>query len=112
MTLSSKQMNEYHVCMLQVVAVVGSTASEQDDTHSRQVAAATLGAIAPAWLQSGKPTAELVAAVVAPLPDMLPHRRLPLLTALLAAVPQVCLFPWLAFPWPCCCPCLVMLHHH
>ena len=72
-----------------MVAVVGSTASEQDDTHSRQVAAATLGAVAPAWLQSGKPLTELVAAVVAPLPHMLSHRRLPLLTALLAAVPQV-----------------------
>ena len=69
---------------------MGTTASKQDDTHSHRVAAATLGAVAPAWLQSGKPLAELVAAVVAPLGEMLPHRRLTLLTALLAAVPQVC----------------------
>ena len=74
---------------VQVVSVVGSTARQQEDTHSHQVAAATLGAIAPAWLQSGKPLSELVAAVVALLPNMLPHRRLPLLTALLAVVPQV-----------------------
>lgn len=74
---------------VQVVSVVGSTARQQEDTHSHEVAAATLGAIAPAWLQSGKPLSELVAAVVALLPSMLPHRRLPLLTALLAVVPQV-----------------------
>lgn len=85
---------------LQVVSVVGNTASQQEDTHSHQVAAATLGAIAPAWLQSGKPISQLVAAVVALLPAMLPHRRLPLLTALLAVLPQVsllccCLCPWL-----------------
>ena len=76
---------------VQVVSVVGSTASQQEDTHSQQVAAATLGAIAPAWLRSGKPISELAAAVVALLPSMLPHRRLPLLTALLAVLPQVSL---------------------
>lgn len=75
--------------LVQVVSVVGSTARWQEDTHSHQVAAATLGAIAPAWLQAGKPLTELVSAVVALLPSMLPHRRLPLLTALLAVVPQV-----------------------
>ena len=75
--------------VVQVVAIVGSSASQQNDTHSHQVAAATLGAVVPAWLQSGKPMTDLVAAVVAPLPTMLPHRRLPLLTALLAVVPQV-----------------------
>ena len=75
--------------VVQVVSVVGSTANQQDDTHSQQVAAATLGAIVPAWLRSGKPTSDLVAAVLALLPSMLPHRRLPLLSALLAVVPQV-----------------------
>lgn len=94
---------------VQVVSVVGSTASQQEDTHSHQVAAATLGAIAPAWLRSGKPISKLVAAVVALLPAMLPHRRLPLLTALLAVLPQVnllccCLLP-LAVPPLSACAC-------
>ncbi len=75
--------------MLQVVSVIGSSASQQDDTHSHQVAAATLRAVVPAWLQAGKPLPELTAAVVEPLPQLLPHRRLPLLTALISVVPQV-----------------------
>lgn len=114
---------------------MGSTARQQEDTHSHQVAAATLGAIAPAWLQSGKPLSELVAAVVALLPSMLPHRRLPLLTALLAVVPQVspplhCKAVWCTLPGdggfassalgplfiarllPCCVPLLVMVAMH
>ena len=93
----------------QVVSVVGSTASQQEDTHSQQVAAATLGAIAPAWLRSGKPISEVAAAVVALLPSMLPHRRLPLLTALLAVLPQVslqlsctCLVCTSIVCWECC----------
>jgi len=71
------------------VSVIGSSASQQDDSHSHQVAAATLAAVVPAWLQAGKPLTQLAAAVVAPLADLLPHRRLPLLTALIAVVPQV-----------------------
>lgn len=71
------------------MGIVGSSASQQDDTHSHQVAAATLAAVVPAWLQAGKPLADLAAAVVAPLPNLLPHRRLPLLSALIAVVPQV-----------------------
>lgn len=74
---------------VQVISVVGSSASQQQDSHSHQVAAATLAALVPAWLQAGKPLAELTSAVVAPLPDMLPHTRLPLLSALLTAVPKV-----------------------
>ena len=73
----------------QVISVVGSSASQQQDSHSHQVAAATLAALVPAWLQAGKPVSDLIAAVVAPLPHMQPYRRLPLLLALLAAVPQV-----------------------
>ena len=83
--------------------MVGSTASHQEDTHSHQVAAATLGAIAPAWLRSDKPISQLVAAVVALLPAMLPHRRLPLLTALLAVLPQVSVL--------CCCLCTWLCYH-
>lgn len=74
---------------MQVIGVVGSSASQQQDSHSHQVAASTLAALVPAWLQAGKPLPDLTAAVVAPLADMLPHRRLPLLLALLPAVPQV-----------------------
>lgn len=81
---------------LQVISVVGSSASQQQDSHSHQVAAATLAALVPAWLQADKPLAELTAAVVTPLPKMLPHTRLPLLTAYLNAVPQV---------GPHCFPC-------
>jgi len=79
---------------VQVVSVIGSSASQQDDSHSHQVAAATLAAVVPAWLQAGKPLAQLAAAVVAPLADLLPHRRLALLTALIAVVPQVKLAFW------------------
>lgn len=75
--------------VVQVVSVIGSSASQQDDSHSHQVAAATLAAVVPAWLQAGKPLAQLAAAVVDPLADLLPHRRLPLLTALIVVVPQV-----------------------
>lgn len=77
------------VWSLQVVAIIGSTTSQQDDTQSHQVAAATLGAVVPAWLQAAKPLSELAAAVVAPIPGLLPHRRLPLLNALIAVVPEV-----------------------
>ena len=75
--------------VVQVVSVIGSSASQQDDSHSHQVAAATLAAVVPAWLQAGKPLTQLAAAVAVPLADLLPHRRLPLLTALIAVVPQV-----------------------
>ena len=89
---------------MQVVGVIGDSASQQDDTHSHQVAAATLGAVVPAWLQAGKPLQDLAAAVVAPLPDLPPHRRYPLLAALIAVVPEVgSSRPYTAAP--ACCAC-------
>ena len=92
----------YTTCNVQVVGIVGSSASQQDDTHSHQVAAATLAAVVPAWLQAGKPLPDLAAAVIAPLPNLLPHRRLPLLSALIAVVPQVRASCW-------CCLAAVLL---
>ena len=76
--------------MLQVLAVVGKSASMQADTHSHGIAVATLGALAAAWLSAGRPLAELTAAVVAAAPNMPQARRVALLAALLPALPKAC----------------------
>lgn len=75
--------------VLTIVSVVGDASSELIDAHSSAVAAQCLGAVATAWVSSGGDAQELVDAVVgcaaaAPVP-----RRLPLLRALAAALPEV-----------------------
>ena len=74
----------------QVLTVVGTSASLQDDAHSLRVAAATLSAMAPAWLSAGRPPAALTAAVIDAAPSMPQHRRVALLSALLEVLPPVC----------------------
>lgn len=54
-----------------------------------QVASQTLQAILPAWTAAGKSLQQLVEAVVAALPRMSPYRRLPLLSGLVSALPEV-----------------------
>jgi len=54
-----------------------------------QVAAQALQAILPAWTGAGKSLQQLAEAVVAALPRVSPHRRLPLLSGLVAALPEV-----------------------
>ena len=55
-----------------------------------QVACQALSAILPAWTAAGNSLHQLAAAVVGALPRVSPHRRLPLLAALVAALPEVC----------------------
>ena len=48
-----------------------------------------LAALVPAWRAAGRPNSDLVADVAAGLPSAAPHRRRPLLSAVLHALPQV-----------------------
>jgi len=74
---------------LQVVDVVGGgAAAQQDDGHAARVASQALAALVPAWRAAGRPDAELVAAVAAGLPAAAPHRRRPLVSAVVDALPQ------------------------
>jgi hypothetical protein len=54
-----------------------------------QVAAQALSAILPAWIAAGNSLQQLAGTVVAALPRVSSHRRLPLLSALVSALPQV-----------------------
>ena len=69
--------------------MVGASAALQQDEQSERVATAALRAILPAWTAAGHSLQELAAAVVAALPRVSPHRRLPLVLALTAALPEV-----------------------
>jgi len=62
-----------------------------------QVAVQALEVILPAWVAAGNSLQELAATVVGALPHVSPHRRLSLLSALVAVVPQVC--AWLGGVW-------------
>lgn len=62
--------------------------SLQEDAHSLGVAAATMGALTPAWLAAGKPAGALVSAILSAAPRMTPKRRLDLLSGLLQALPE------------------------
>ena len=71
-----------------VDVVGGGAAAQQDDGHAARVASQALAALVPAWRAAGRPDAELVAAVAAGLPAAAPHRRRPLVSAVLDALPQ------------------------
>ena len=66
-----------------------------DDRHSRAVAAAALASVAPTWLAAGRSVRELWSVAVASLPSVPAHRRLMLLSSLLAALPEVSFFFYL-----------------
>lgn len=53
------------------------------------MATQALQAILPAWTGAGKSLQQLSEAVVAALPRVSPHRRLPLLSGLVSALPEV-----------------------
>ena len=75
--------------VLDVVAVVGESSATQNDAHSSQVAAQALAAVVPAWVAGGNALEQLVAKVVAAAPRVPAHRRLPVLSALVSALPGV-----------------------
>ena len=75
--------------VLAVVSVVGDASSELLDAHSSAVAAQTLGAVASAWVSSGGDEKQLVNAVVGAAAGAPAPRRLPLLHALVTALPGV-----------------------
>ena len=60
-----------------------------EDSHSQAIAAQTLAAIVPPWLEAGKGADQLWSSLIEALPKVPPHRRLGLLLALLEAVPEV-----------------------
>ncbi len=68
---------------------MNAVAAQQDDEHSRAVAATALAAVVPAWVAAGRRPAELWEQVAAALPPLPPRRRLAVLVALLDALPQV-----------------------
>lgn len=53
-------------------------------------ASATLAALGPTWFSAGQTAASLLALVIGRLAAMQPLQRLPLLTATLQGLPQVC----------------------
>ena len=71
---------------------MGASASLQEDAHSQGVAAATLNALAPAWLAAGRPSSQLVDTLLAATTGMNTDHRVALLAALLPALPEV--QPW------------------
>lgn len=71
----------------QVLSVIHRAATVQDDEHSQQVCGCAMSALVPAWLGDGRDARDLWAVVVDALPEVLAHRRLPLLAALMAAMP-------------------------
>lgn len=75
--------------VLDVVAVVGESSATQNDAHSSQVAAQALAAVVPAWVAGGNTLEQLVARVVEAAPRVPAHRRLPVLAALVSALPDV-----------------------
>jgi len=77
-------------CLLpQALSVVQQSAALQEDSHSQAVASATLAALVPAWLASGKGSEELWTSLIDALPELSAPRRLPLLATLLTALPEV-----------------------
>jgi hypothetical protein len=75
--------------LLQALSVVQQSAALQEDSHSQAVASATLAALVPAWLASGKGSEELWTSLIDVLPELSAPRRLPLLATLLTALPEV-----------------------
>eukprot|EP00775_Hariotina_reticulata_P011838 gene11838-11982_t len=74
--------------VLQALSVVQQSAALQEDSHSKAVASATLAALVPAWLASGKGSQELWTSLIDALPGLPALCRLALLSALLAALPE------------------------
>lgn len=70
---------------LQVTNAAKSAASY--DAETWEAAAATLAAVVPAWLASGRSLVELLSSAVGMLPELAPTRRAPLLQAMLRALP-------------------------
>lgn len=73
----------------QALTLIHESAAVYDDSHSHRVTSDTLAAVVPPWLAAGHPAQQLWSTLVEALPQLPPHRRLGLLTALLAALPQV-----------------------
>lgn len=74
---------------LQVVAVAGSAAAAYEDVHSTAVATEALLAVLPTWLAAGRAPADAAAAVIDAALWLPFHQRLPLVSALEAALPAV-----------------------
>jgi hypothetical protein len=70
---------------LQVINAAKSAA--RFDAETWEAGAATLAAVVPAWLRSGRELSELLSSAVSVLPDLAPTRRAPLLQAMLKALP-------------------------
>ena len=74
---------------MQVLQVIHHTSAIQGDQHSSSVSAAAMSALVPAWIDAGRAPADLWHEVVEALPKVQPHRRLALLSPLMAAMPSV-----------------------
>ncbi len=69
--------------------MAGGAAAAHEDVHSTAVATEALLAVLPAWLAAGRPPADAATAVIDAALGLPPHRRLPLVAALRAALPEV-----------------------
>jgi len=76
--------------VLDIVAVIkdASSSGELLDSHSTSAAASTLEAVATAWVRGGGDAKQLIAAIVEAVATAPAQRRLPLVRALAAALPE------------------------
>ena len=74
---------------MQVVAAVGESAQQQQDSHSLGIGASALRAIAPTWVAAGRSLADLVDAALSIVIPLESTQAAFLLAALIAALPQV-----------------------
>ena len=80
------------------MAAVGTGAEKAGNRQSQQIAAATLQAVAAAWLAAGRGFPELAETALSSTKTVAALRALPLLSALISAVPQVTCCSLLRFP--------------
>ena len=68
---------------------MGASVQFQSSKQSKKAAAAALSAICPAWIQGGRKKEDLATAALDSAAEMSPQRALPLLAAMVTAVPEV-----------------------
>jgi len=86
--LARRSPEQMLVHVLEALSLIQESAAMLEDSHSQAIAAQTLAAIVPPWLEAGKGADQLWSSLIQALPKVPPHRRLGLLLALLEAVPE------------------------
>lgn len=87
----------------QALQLIQHSAAVTDDAHSQATAAAALAAVVPAWVGAGRDPRDLWESLAGALAAVPPHRRLPLLAALLRALPKVRVHVYVCMSFSVCC---------